>query len=95
MKVKAIITLIVGRGVEVPPNEVADVSESEGKRLIELGFAEEVSKQTVPRSRNNTPSKPILIPPQEMEDEEEPEDNENLEDGESDDSDEENSGQPV
>lgn len=91
MKIKALITLVVGKGVEIAPNELTDVSEFEAKKLINRGFAEEVVKPTASRSRNTTQNKPNLPPP--PEDDEEPE---NDEQGENDDNPDEQSGQqPV
>ena len=44
MKIKALITLVVGKGKQVAPNTVCDISENEAKRLIALGFAEGLKK---------------------------------------------------
>lgn len=91
MKVKALITIVVGKGVEVAPNELVDVSEFEAKKLIDRGFAEEVAKPTASRSRNTNQNKSNLPPP--PEEDEEPEDDEQ---GEDDDNPDEQSGQqPV
>lgn len=51
-KIKALITLVVAKGKQVAPNTVCDVSETEAKRLIELGFAESLKKVT-PQSQSN------------------------------------------
>lgn len=91
MKIKALITIVVGKGVEVAPNELADVSEFEAKKLIDRGFAEEVAKPTASRSRNTNQNKSNLPPP--PEEDEEPEEDEQ---GEDDDNPYEQSGQqPV
>ena len=47
-KIRAIITLVVGKGKQFAPNSVCDVSESEAKRLISLGYAESLKKNTPP-----------------------------------------------
>lgn len=39
-KVKALITLVVGKGAEVPPEAVCEVSDDEAKRLIALGVCQ-------------------------------------------------------
>lgn len=91
MKIKALITLVVGRGTEIAPNEITDISEFEAKKLIDRGFAEEVAKPTASRSRNTNQNKPNLPPPPEEDDE--PEEDEQ---GEDDDNPDEQSGQqPV
>lgn len=91
MKVKALVTLVVGKGVEVAHNELADVSEFEAKKLIDRGFAEEVAKPTASRSRNTNQNKSNLPPP--PEEDEEPEYDEQ---GKDDDNPYEQSGQqPV
>lgn len=48
VKIRAIITLVVGKGKQIAPNGVCDVSESEAKRLISLGYAESLKKNTPP-----------------------------------------------
>ena len=90
MKVKALITLVVGKGTEIGPNQVADVSEAEAKRLIELGFAEELPKAVSSRSRNNSQSKANPIIPTSLDDE----DDENAGE-EPDEPDDESGEQPV
>ena len=47
-KVRALITLVVGKGKQIAPKSVCDVSESEAKRLISLGYAESLKKNTPP-----------------------------------------------
>ena len=47
-KVRAIITLVVGKGKHIAPNGVCDVSDAEAKRLISLGYAESLKKNTPP-----------------------------------------------
>lgn len=91
MKIKALITLVVGRGTEIAPNEITDISDIEAKKLIDRGFAEEVAKPTASRSRNTNQKKSNLPPP--PEEDEEPEEDEQ---GEDDDNPYEQSGQqPV
>ena len=40
VKVKALITLVVGKAQEFAPGQECEVSDEEAKRLISLGFAE-------------------------------------------------------
>lgn len=47
-KIRAIITLVVSKGKQFAPKSVCDVSESEAKRLISLGYAESLKKNTPP-----------------------------------------------
>ena len=47
-KVRALITLVVGKGKQIAPNGVYDVSDAEAKRLISLGYAESLKKNTPP-----------------------------------------------
>ena len=47
-KVRALITLVVGKGKQIAPNGVCDVSDAEAKRLISLGYAESLKKNTPP-----------------------------------------------
>ena len=47
-KVRALITLVVSKGKQFAPKSVCDVSESEAKRLISLGYAESLKKNTPP-----------------------------------------------
>ncbi|MBR1600132.1 MAG: hypothetical protein IJ677_00985 [Alphaproteobacteria bacterium] len=48
MKVRALITLVVGKGKQIAPNGVCDVSDAEAKRLISLGYAESLKKTAQP-----------------------------------------------
>ena len=48
MKVRALITLVVGKGKQIAPNGVCDVSDAEAKRLISLGYAESLKKNAQP-----------------------------------------------
>ena len=47
-KVRALITLVVGKNKQITPNGVCDVGENEAKRLISLGYAESLKKNTPP-----------------------------------------------
>ena len=47
-KIRAIITLVVGKGKQFAPNSVCDVSDAEAKRLIALGYAESLKKNAQP-----------------------------------------------
>ena len=47
-KVRALITLVVGKGKQIAPNGVCDISDAEAKRLISLGYAESLKKNTPP-----------------------------------------------
>ena len=47
-KVRALITLVVSKGKQFAPKSVCDVSESEAKRLISLGYAESLKKNISP-----------------------------------------------
>ena len=47
-KIRAKITLVVGKGKQIAPNDVCDVSDAEAKRLIALGYAESLKKNTSP-----------------------------------------------
>lgn len=47
-KVRALITLVVGKGKQIAPHGVCDVSDAEAKRLISLGYAESLKKNTPP-----------------------------------------------
>ena len=47
-KVRALITLVVSKGKHIVPNGVCDVSDAEAKRLISLGYAESLKKNTPP-----------------------------------------------
>ena len=48
VKVRALITLVVGKNKQIAPNGVCDVGENEAKRLISLGYAESLKKNTPP-----------------------------------------------
>ena len=48
MKVKALITLVVGKQQEIKPGCICEVSDNEAKRLISLGYAESLKKNTPP-----------------------------------------------
>ncbi len=48
-KIKALITLVVGKAEEVAPDTVCEVSDEEAKRLISLGFAEGVKNTISPQ----------------------------------------------
>lgn len=54
MKVKALITLVVGKQQEIKPGCICEVSDNEAKRLISLNFAEKLKKDPVinPQSGN-------------------------------------------
>lgn len=52
MKIKALITLVVGKNKEILPGKTCDVSETEGNRLIALGFAESL-KKTMAQEQSN------------------------------------------
>ena len=47
-KVRALITLVVSKGKQFAPKSVCDVSDAEAKRLISLGYAESLKKNTPP-----------------------------------------------
>ena len=55
VKVKALITLVVGKAQEFAPGQECEVSDEEAKRLISLGFAERVKKAPAPQNMNNKP----------------------------------------
>ena len=50
VKVRALITLVVGKNKQIAPNGVCDVAENEAKRLISLGYAESLKKNAPPIS---------------------------------------------
>ena len=54
VKVRALITLVVGKQQEVPPGTICDVSEDEAKRLILLEFAERLKKEPVVNIQPNS-----------------------------------------
>lgn len=43
-KIRALITLVVGKGQELPPGGLYDLSDDEAKRLASLNFAEILGK---------------------------------------------------
>ena len=43
MKIRALITLVIGKNKEILPGNICDVSETEANRLIALGFAEKLN----------------------------------------------------
>ena len=55
VKVKALITLVVGKAQEFAPGQECEVSDEEAKRLITLGFAERLKKVPAPQNPNNKP----------------------------------------
>lgn len=55
VKVKALVTLVVGKNKEISSGTICDVSEDEAKRLIELKFAERITKEE--NSRGNDDGK--------------------------------------
>ncbi len=55
IKVKALITLVVGKAQEIKPGQECEVSDDEAKRLISLGFAERLKKAQTPQNPNNKP----------------------------------------
>ena len=55
VKVKALITLVVGKAQEFAPGQECEVSDEEAKRLVTLGFAERVKKAPAPQNLNNKP----------------------------------------
>ena len=46
-KIRALITLVVGKGQELPPGGLYDLSDDEAKRLASLNFAEIISKNQI------------------------------------------------
>lgn len=59
IKIKALITLVVGKAQEIAPGQECEVSDEEAKRLITLGFAERLKKAPAPQ---NPPQKPQVKP---------------------------------
>ncbi len=55
VKIRASITLVVGKQKEITAGTICDVSEDEAKRLIELKFAERINKEE--NSRGNDDGK--------------------------------------
>lgn len=56
VKIRPLITLVVGKQKEVAPGTVCDVSEDEAKRLVELNFAERVTKEENLQGKDNDKS---------------------------------------
>ena len=54
-KIRALITLVVGKGQELPPGGLYDLSDDEAKRLASLNFAEIISKNQ--NQHNNAKAK--------------------------------------
>lgn len=50
MKIRALITLVIGKNKEILPGNACDVSETEANRLIALGFAEKLTKGAMANS---------------------------------------------
>ena len=50
MKIRALITLVIGKNKEILPGNTCDVSETEANRLIALGFAEKLAKGSAANS---------------------------------------------
>lgn len=46
IKIKALITLVVGKAQEIKPGQECEVSDDEAKRLIALGFAKATNEKT-------------------------------------------------
>ena len=55
IKIKALITLVVGKAQEIAPGQECEVSDEEAKRLVSLGFAERLKKAPQPQNPNNKP----------------------------------------
>ena len=55
IKVKALITLVIGKAQEIAPGQECEVSDDEARRLIALGFAERLKKAPAPQTQNNKP----------------------------------------
>lgn len=55
IKIKALITLVVGKAQEIAPGQECEVSDEEAKRLVALGFAERLKKAPAPQNPNNKP----------------------------------------
>ena len=53
VKVRALITLVVGKNKQIAPNGVCDVGENEAKRLISLGYAESLKKNNGDKSNED------------------------------------------
>ena len=57
MKIRTLITLIIGKNKEILPGNACDVSETEANRLISLGFAEKLIKGSVASSSSDSGKK--------------------------------------
>ena len=51
-KIRALITLVVGKGQELPPGGLYDLSDDEAKRLASLNFAEILGKNQNQKSKS-------------------------------------------
>ena len=56
MKVKALITLTVGKQKDVPPGKIYDLGANEATPLVALGFAEPVKRSQAPEPANSNQS---------------------------------------
>ncbi len=57
MKIRALITLVIGKNKEILPGNACDVSETEANRLIALGFAEKLIKGSATNSSSDSGKK--------------------------------------
>ena len=57
MKIRALITLVIGKNKEILPGNACDVSETEANRLIALGFAEKLTKGATANSLSDSGKK--------------------------------------
>lgn len=57
MKIRALITLVIGKNKEILPGNTCDVSETEANRLIALGFAEKLTKGSAANSSSDSGKK--------------------------------------
>ena len=57
MKIRTLITLIIGKNKEILPGNACDVCETEANRLISLGFAEKLIKGSVASSSSDSGKK--------------------------------------
>ena len=57
MKIRALITLVIGKNKEILPGNTCDVSEMEANRLIALGFAEKLTKGSATNSSSDSGKK--------------------------------------
>lgn len=58
VKIKALITLVVGKSEEVLPGNICEVSDDEARRLISLRFAERVKVEKQPVKEDPKNGKP-------------------------------------